>query len=1093
MEWFTLTALSWRQPNRSRDRAWARNRPTDSTSSERSACAQQESAEVNLVSFALRRPITVLVLVMAAMLSGLMAIGRMPRDVFPNLGVPVLYVAQPYGGMDPAQMEGFLVNYYEYHFLYITGIEHVESKSIQGAALIKLQFQPGTDMAGAMAETVSYVNRARAFMPTGTVPPFVMRFDAGSVPVGDLVFTDESGKLGVKELQDAALFRVRPLFATLPGVSAPPPFGGSPRAIVISANPNRLRAYNMSPDEVVQAITKGNTITPSGNVRFGDVIPMVPVNSVVTDVRTLNDVPIRSDGTRTIFVRDIGTVADSADIEYGYALVNGRRTVYVPVTKRADASTLSVVALVKENLPRFQAALPPGVKVSYEFDQSPFVTRAILGLVEEGLLGAVLTGLMILLFLRDWRSALVVVVNIPLAILAAMIALWASGQTVNLMTLGGLALAVGILVDESTVVIENVHSHLGRGAALGHASYDGTIETRLPGFLSMLCILAVFVSAFFMQGAAHNLFLPLALAVGFAMVASYVLSSTLVPVLLIWVLRTRHGPHAAGPSRFDRFRDRYRDLSARVVRRRWIVVPAYLAAAGLIIVLVGGAVGRAIFPTVDAGQFTLRMRAPAGTRIEETEKLANKALDIIRREVGPDNVAITLGFIGVQNAAYPINTIYLWTSGPEEAVLQVQLNAKAAIRVADLEERLRQKLSHELPRVRSSFEPSDIVNQVMSFGAPTPIEVAVSGPDLAKTRSFVQQLQTALGGVSSLRDLQIRQELDYPAVKVDIDRKLAGMLGVTADQVGQSLTEATSSSRFTVPNFWADPATGVGYQVQVEVPPSRMHSLEQVKNIPISRSRDVQIDLRNVADVTPGTVLGEYDRYNMQRMLTLQANIAGGDLGGIADQVSRALAKVGAPPPGVNVAVRGQVVPMNEMFSGLGLGLIVAVIAIFLLLAANFQSFRLSLAVVLTIPAVVAGVAVSLWITGTTLNIESLIGAIMSIGVAVANAILLVTFAERQRIGGAHVPDAAVFGAESRLRPILMTSCAMIAGMLPMAVGLGEGGSQTAPLGRAVIGGLVAATVATLIVLPAMFAILQGEHARKSASLLPADRGGIAS
>src|SRR5712672_2928661 len=614
---------------------------------------------MNLVSFALRRPISLLTMVIAVALVGFLAVDRMSRDIFPNLGVPVLYVAQPYGGLDPAQMEGFIVNYFEYHFLYITGIEHVESKSIQGVGLVKLQFQPGTNMAGAMAETASYVNRARAFMPSGTVPPFVMRFDAGSVPVGDLVFSDESGKLGVKELQDAALFRVRPLFATLPGVSAPPPFGGSPRAIVISANPHRPRAYNMSPDEVVQAITKGNTISPSGNVRFGDVMPMVPVNSVVTDVRSLSDSPIRSDGTRSIFVRDIGTVADSADIESGYALVNGRRTVYIPVTKRADASTLSVVALVKENLPRFQAALPPGVKVSYEFDQSPFVTRAIQGLVEEGLLGAVLTGLMILLFLRDWRSALVVVVNIPLAILAAMIALWASGQTVNLMTLGGLALAVGILVDEATVVIENVHSHLGRGAALGHASYDGTIETRLPGFLSMLCILAVFVSAFFMQGAAHNLFLPLALAVGFAMVASYVLSSTLVPVLLIWVLRTSHGPNAAGPSRWDRFQGRYRDFSSRVVRQRWIVVPVYLTVAVLIIVLVGSTLGRAIFPTVDAGQFTLRMRAPAGTRIEETEKLANMALDIVRREVGPQNVDITLGFVGVQNAAYPINTIYL--------------------------------------------------------------------------------------------------------------------------------------------------------------------------------------------------------------------------------------------------------------------------------------------------------------------------------------------------------------------------------------------------------------------------------------------------
>jgi len=649
--------------------------------------------------------------------------------------------------------------------------------------------------------------------------------------------------------------------------------------------------------------------------------------------------------------------------------------------------------------------------------------------------------------------------------------------------LGVLALAVGILVDEATVTIENVHSHLGRGAALAVAAYDGTTETTVPRFLAMLCILAVFVSAFFMQGAAHNLFVPLALAVGFAMVASYVLSTTLVPVLLIWVLGTQRGPHAAGPSRFDRFRDRYHDFSARVVRRRWIVVPAYLAVTALIIVVVGGTLGRAIFPTVDAGQFTLRMRATAGTRIEETERLANKTLDIVRREVGPQNVALTLGFVGVQNAAYPINTIYLWTSGPEEAVMQVQLNPKAGIRVADLEERLRQKLSQELPGVRYSFERSDIVSRVMSFGAPTPIEVAVSGPDFTKTRPFAQRLQKALGGVSSLRDLQFEQELD-------IDRQLAGMLGVTANQVGQSLTEATSSSRFTVPNFWADPKSGVGYQVQVEVPPLRMNSLEEVKNIPISRSQDVQIDLRNVAEVTQGTVLGEYDRYNMQRMLTLEANIAGEDLGGAADQVSRALAKADAPPQGVNVAVRGQVVPMQDMFSGLELGLIVAVIVIFLLLAANFQSFRLSLAIVLTIPAVISGVAVALWITRTTLNIESLIGAIMAIGVALANAILLVTFAERDRIGGAPVPDAAVSGAASRLRPILMTGCAMIAGMLPMAVGLGEAGAQTAPLGRAVIGGLTGGTIATLIILPAIFTLLQGEHTRKSASLLPAERGG---
>jgi multidrug efflux pump subunit AcrB len=1043
---------------------------------------------VNLVSFALRRPLTVLVLVIAVVLTGLLAVQRMSRDIFPDLGVPVIYVAQPYGGMDPGQMEGFIVNYYEYHFLYINGIEHVESKSIQGAALIKLQFHPGTNMAAAMAETVSYVNRAHAFMPTGTVPPFVTRFDAGSVPVGDLVFTDETGKLGLKDLQDAALFKVRPLFATLPGVSAPPPFGGAPRAIVVNADPDRLRAYNMSPDEVVAALTKGNTISPSGNVRFGDMIPMVPVNSVVSGVRALGDVPIRSNGTRSIFIRDIGTVEDAADIDTGYALVNGRRTVYISVTKRADASTLSVVNLVKANIPKFQSVLPEGVKVSYQFDQSPYVTRAIFGLTEEGGLGAILTGLMVLLFLRDWRTALVVVVNIPLAILAAAIALWASGQTVNMMTLGGLALAVGILVDEATVVVENVHSHRGPRRTLPQASYDGTSETLVPNFLAMLCILAVFVAAFFMQGAARNLFIPLALAVGFAMIASYLLSATLVPVLLVWMLPKTHGSEASGPTRFDRFRDRYQRFASRVVARRFLIVPVYLLLAAVIIGVFGSNLGREIFPSIDAGQFAFRLRGPPGTRIEETEKLVRRALDIIAREVGPQNVELTLGFVGVQNAAYPINTVYLWTSGPEEAAMQVQLKRDTGIRIAELQERLRKTLPQELPGVRFSFEPNDIVSQVMSFGAPTPIEVAVSGPDFAKSRQFAEQIHDALGVVTSLRDLAFEQELDYPAVKVEIDRQMAGMLGVTAAEIGHSLTEATSSSRFTVPNFWPDPKSGVGYQVQVEIPTPRMNSLEEVKNIVVGRNHSGQINLRNVADVTQGTVLGEYDRYNMQRMLVLGANVAGEYLGGVASQVSQAIEKVGTPPQGVNVNVRGQVVPMQEMFGGLQLGLFVAILVIFLLLAANFQSFKLSIAVVLTIPAVVAGVTVALWITRTTINIQSLMGAIMAIGVAVANAILLVTFAERDRISGAEASHAAVTGAATRLRPILMTTCAMLAGMLPMAIGLGEGGEQSAPLGRAVIGGLSGGTFATLIILPAIFAMLQGSQSRQSVSLHPADR-----
>jgi len=1040
---------------------------------------------MNLVSLALRRPISLVMTIVAVALMGFLAIDRMARDIFPDLGVPVLYVAQPYGGLDPAQMEGFVVSYYEYHFLFITGIEHVESKSIQGVALIKLQFHPGTNMAQAVAETVSYVDRARAFMPTGTLPPFVMRFDGGSVPVGDLVFSSKTKT--VAELQDAALFKVRPLFATLPGVSAPPPFGSSQRTIVINADPGKLRAYNMSPDEVVQALSAGNTINPSGNVGIGDFLPMVPINSVVSDFKELNNIPIRSQGTQTIFIRDIGSAEDGADIQTGYALVNGHRTVYIPITKRADASTLAVVQAIKANLPRFQSVLPDDIEISYQFDQSPYVARAIGGLFFEGALGVVLTGLMILLFLRDWRSALVVALNIPLAILASVMALWLSGQTINIMTLGGLALAVGILVDEATVTIENIHTHLAHGRSLARAASEATVETTLPRFMAMLCILAVFIPAFFMTGAAHNLFAPLALAVGFSMVASYLLSSTFVPILSVWVLRTANTHGQPQEKFFDRLRGKYGRLARFIVKRRRIVVFSYLLISGAIVLTVGGALGTEIFPLVDTGQFQLHLRAPVGTRIERTEQIALQTLDAIKREVGPDNVEITLGFVGTQPPNYPINTIYLWSSGSEEAVLQVQLKRGTGIRIEDLKERLRQKLVQELPGVRFSFEPSDIVSRVMSFGAPTAIEVAVSGPNLADSRRYAEKLRGFLARVPTLRDLAFEQELDYPTVKVTVNRERAGVLGVTAQDVAKSVVAGTSSSRYTSANYWADPKSGIGYQVQVEIPELKMNSLEEVKNLPIARRTDQQIDLRNVASVTDSTALGEYDRYNMQRMLTLSANISGEDLGHTAARVQQAIKDAGKPPDRVQVTVRGQVQPMAEMFGGLSTGLLMAVTVIFVLLTANFQSFRLSLAVVLTIPAVIAGVAIILWLTRTTLNIQSFMGVIMAIGVAVANAILLVTFAERSRVEGLEPWEAAIEGARSRLRPILMTSFAMIAGMIPMALGLSEGGEQTAPLGRAVIGGLIGATCATLIVLPAIFATLQSRHARISASLDPDD------
>ena len=1044
---------------------------------------------MNPILFAMRRPVSVMVAVLSVGLASVLAATRMPIDIFPNLNLPVIYVAQPYGGMDPAQMEGLLTNYYEYHFLYIGGIHHVESRNIQGMALMKLFFHPGTNMAQAMAETIGYVTRSRAFMPPGTVSPFITRFDAGSVPVGYLVLSSETKTIG--EIQDQALFKVRPMFASLPGVSAPPPFGGNQRTVVVRVDPDRLRSYRMSPDEVVNALAVGNTISPSGVVRVDGKMPMVPVNSLVKQVKDLETIPIRIGEDPGIYLRDVATVSDASDIPTGYALVNGRRAVYILVTKRADASTVSVVGNVREALPKMQAVLPDDIKASFEFDQSPTVTRAVASLATEGALGAVLTGLMVLLFLRDWRSVIVVVLNIPFALAGALVALWLSGQTINLMTLGGLALSVGILVDEATVEIENIHHKMEGTPSVALAVRRGNMDTAVPRFLAMLCILAVFLPSFFMQGAAQALFVPLSLAVGFAMVASYLLSSTFVPVMSTWLLRNVRHPGRDGPPRrpaFDRMRDSYGRAMRAFVRWRWAAVPAYLAAAALVVFGVGSGLGLEIFPKVDAGRFQLRIKAPAGTRIEETEKVAVAALDAIGEEVGRDRVEISLGYVGVIPSSYPINAIYQWTGGPEEVILRVALKPGAGIPIEGLKGRLREVLSRKMPGVGFSFEPADIVSEVMSFGSPTPVEIAVTGPTLADDRAYADKLKDELAKVPSLRDLQYVQALDYPTVEVEIDRERAGLGGVSVAEVSRSLVAATSSSRFVVPNYWPDPKTGIGYQVQVEIPYQQMDSIARVETIPIQRPGAEPMLLRDVARVTPGSMPGEYDRYNMKRTVSLTANIAGEDLGRVAGHVDRAIKAAGEPPKGVTVDVRGQITPLKEILRGLAIGLGMAVVVILLLLTANFQSVRLALVVVSTTPAVLAGVVLALRLSGTTINLQSFMGSIMAIGVAVANAILLVTFAEHHRRDGlADADEAAVEGAVGRLRPILMTSCAMVAGMTPLALGWGEGGEQSASLGRAVIGGLVAATLATLFVLPAVFAIVQGGAGRRSASLDPFD------
>ncbi len=1033
-----------------------------------------------LINTALRRPFTILVLVIAIALGAGLAYTRMAVDIFPTLNLPVIYVAQPYGGMDPAQMESFLVSYYEYHFLYVAGIEHVESKSIQNTGLIKLFFHPGTDMSQALAQVIAYVERSKAFMPPGTVNPFVMRFDAGSVPVGQLVFASETRSLG--EISDLALFRVRPLFSTLPGVSAPPPFGGNQRTVLVRVDPERLRSYSMSPDEVVKAVASSNAILPSGTLRTGDLARIAAVNGVVRDIKELNDVPIRNGAGANVYVRDVATVENGSDVLTGYGYVNGKRAVYIPVTKRAEASTLDVINRVKAELPKFQTLVPEDIKITFELDQSGLVKNSLRTLAIEALLGALLTGLMVLLFLRDFRSALIVVLTIPFSLLAGIVGLWLTGQTLNLMTLGGLALAVGILVDEATVEIENVNTHLANGEPPRVAAFKAASQTVVPRFLSMLAVLAVFVPSLFMTGVARGLFVPLSLAVGFAMLASYLLSSTLVPVLAAWLLR----PHKAEAedSFFHRMQRAYGNLIERLMNIRWLAFACYLLVTFGVIALLAPRLGTDIFPNTDTGMFQLRMRAATGTRVERTEVVLQKALATIQAEAN-NNVDISLGFVGIHPPSFPVNVIHLWTSGPHEAVLTVALKKGSGLRVEALKERLRKRLPEVIPNVALSFEAGDVVTKIMNFGAATPIEVVASGPNLANNRAFAEKVMAEMKKIPSLRDLQFDQPLDYPTVNINVDRKRAGQLGVTTEQVGRSLIAATSSSRFIQPIYWRDPASGTAYQVQVEVPQARMNSIEELQSIPVSLPNGSHALAGDVAEMSFGTMVGEYDRYNQQRMVTITANMAGQDLQSVSQAVNAAIQRAGEPPRGVTVASRGQVPPMEQTISGLRFGLLLAMAVIFLLLTANFQSLRLALTILAMIPAVLAGVLVALWLTGTTLNVQSYMGAIMAIGVSVANAILLITFAEQQRKTGLNANEAAMTGARSRLRPIVMTACAMVAGMIPLALGLGEGGDQSAPLGRAVIGGLVASTFVVLFVLPALYAMAQRKVSTASASLHP--------
>lgn len=1057
-----------------------------------------------LIKGALQKPISVMVAVFAIIFFAVLSIRSIPVDIFPDLDLPTIYVVQPYGGMAPDQMDGFITTRYQDHFLYVSGIRDVEVKTIQGMSLIKLQFYPGTDMAQAAAEVANNISRAKAYMPEGTVPPQVIRFDASSVPVGQLVFSSSSRSLN--EIQDFASSRVRPMFSKIEGVSSPPPLGGNQRTIVIRIDPARLRSYKLTPEEVIRAVGVNNQPSPAGNIRIGDRTLMTPVNSLIDKPADFLNVPVRVGAGPTVFIRDIGTVEDAADITVGYALVQGRRAVYIPVVKKSDASTLSVVNNIRSSLPSLQNAIPEDVKISYEFDQSTYVTNSLKSLVTEGALGALLTGLMVLLFLKDWRSVVIVVITIPISVLCAIILLNLFGQTINIMTLSGLALSVGILVDQATVTIENIHQHLEMRKPLPEAIWDGCKEIAFPELLILLSILAVFAPAFVMSGIPKSMFLPLSLAVGFAMIASFLLSQTFVPVLANWLLKPDHkhhdgtlpldheetetliyeSEHLENKTGFDRFKHRYNQTLEKLFLRGKFWIFSYLTASIIIIAAAFFFIGTDILPKANSHQFQLRIKGVDGTRVERTEEITLRVLNLIKEEVGQENVDISSAYVGNVPTSYGTSQIFVFNSGPHEAVIQVSLNEEYDVQIDELKERLRERINAAIPSLRLSFEPIELVDKIMSQGASTPLEVNVAAKDIREAEKFANKIMAEMKQISFLRDVQIAQPMAYPILKIEMDRERAGQMGVTPTQVARSLVAATSSSRFTDKNLWLDNTKGLAYQVQIQIPEYKMTSVDDIRNIPL-QSGNLHPTLVDVASFSEGIAPGQYDRSGPNRLVTITANLHDIDLGAASKAVEKAIKNAGEAPRGMVVDFKGQVKLLTETLSSLQGGLAIAIVIIFLMLAANFQSFKLSLAILSSIPAVLAGSLVTLLICGATLNLQSYMGMIMSVGVSVANAILMITNAENIRLEMKDARKAGMIAASSRIRPILMTSIAMIAGMIPMASGMGEGGDQIAPLGQAVIGGLVASTLVSLLILPLVFNVLQDKASLVSVSLDPED------
>ncbi|WP_047244856.1 efflux RND transporter permease subunit [Maribacter thermophilus] len=1043
----------------------------------------------NLIKFALSKPISILVFVGGLFFFGIQAIKEIKVDILPQMDMPVIYVAQPFGGYTPDQMEAYFAKGYVKLMVFNNGLKSIETKNIQGLTLIKLSYYQGTNMAQAAAELTALCNRAQAIFPPGTQPPFIIRFDSSTIPIGQLVLSSETRTNN--ELADLANEYVRSSFTSVPGLMSPAPAGGSPRAITINVDPAKMRSHNLTTDQIVAALTENNRTAPSGNVRIGNKDYITPTNNTIRNLKEFEKIPLFKGSVENLTIGDVATVGNEADIIRGYALVNGRRSVFLSIAKSADASTWEVVKKLKKAMPKIQNNLPEDVKLTYEFDQSVYILNSLKSLITEGVIGAVLTGLMVILFLGDRRAALIVVLTIPISIISGVLFLKLFGFTINLMTLSGLALAIGILVDESTVTIENIHQHLDMGKSKPKAIFDACLEIAFPKLLILLCILAIFAPAFTMAGIPGSLFLPLALAIGFSMITSYLLSQTFVPVMANWIMKENHHEVAdknhGEVSRFDRFRKKFLNVIDYLLPKRKMVSILYLTVISIIAIILIGTIGRDVFPKVNSSQFQMRIRAPEGTRVEQTEQIALKALNEIEDMVGPEHVGISSVYAGMHPSQYSISSLYLFMAQPHEILYQIALKDFYAD-MDTFKDSIRSRIHKKLPELKVSFEPIEMTEKILSQGSPTPIEIRLSGIDKTTNVEYGKKIIERLEDISYFRDAQLAQSTNYPALNINIDRTKAAQLGVGISEITNSLIATTSSSRYTAKNVWVDEGRGQTVSVQVQVPISEVSSIAQLGQTPI-RTNTARPVLGDVATITPSTVNGENDNLGALPYVSVTANIDHIDLGTAMDEANKVITDLGDLPRGLNIELIGLSKVLEETLSSLQSGLLVAILVIFLMLAANFQSFNVSFVVLTAAPAVVMGSLLLLLATGSTLNLQSYMGIILAVGVSIANAVLLVSNAEELRLkNGGDALLAARDAAAVRLRPIIMTSVAMIAGMLPMAIGHGESGEQAAPLGRAVIGGLFFSTFAVLVVIPIIFAWVRKNATIESVSLNPEDK-----